>query len=422
MGDQFFVKIKPLKKLLIILLIAAAVTELAADPVLSGSINTVNPGSSFNALRNPALMRGERENTQGLIFLSSHDLDINFAGDIDLLAFNDEQLSVKSEEKLNLSFFFSSVHHYGRGSFGFGIKQNSSNQFLLSSSETVMTAADPSFLESISKEDKMEAGLGLVFSYAFNVRRNEALGFFIENNYYYKTLTKKIQVYTPALVSDRDFESEIRGVSFIPGLGLHVAGNRDEAGIILKMGEIMFETQDYTVSDSVPVTSDRENIPLFHYFNRGPEVLAGYSRRTGKDITLSVEAGFMFPFQKKEVKRSDDNLINENSYTNLKRGYSLGGALDIDFSRDINFSTGLVYFSIKNQSYNKDGIRSGDSDFSVIQLSSGMEYNISEELNLLFGAGVYRVDADFSTNLSNKLNISAESTYVNLSAGLSRNY
>jgi len=415
------VKLKLFKELLALIIIAAAVMEVPADPVLSGSINTVNPGSSFNALRNPALMRGEKLNSQGLIFLSSHDLDINYRGEIDLALFTDEELSVNSEEKLNLSFFFSSVHHSGRGSFGFGIKQNSSNQFLLSSSETVITAAAP-FLESISKEDKMETGLGLVFSYAFNVRRNEALGFFIENNYYYKTLTKKITVYNPALISDRDYNSEVRGISIMPGLGLHVAGNRDEAGFVLRMGEIMLEQQEYTVKDSVPVTSDREKIPLFHYFNRGPEVLAGYSRRVGKDSTFSAEAGFMFPFQKKEVKRDDEALKNENSFTNLKRGFSLGGALDINFSRDIKFSTGLIYLTIKNQSYNKDGVRAGSSDFSVMQLSGGMDYNISEELNLLFGAGVYRVDADFSANSSNKLDISAESTYLNLSAGISRKY
>lgn len=422
MGDRVFVKLKLLRQLFIIMLIAAAAAELPADPVLSGSINTVNPGSSFNALRNPALMRGYRQNAQGMLFLSSHDLDLNYEGEIDFGVFTDAELSVTSEEKLNLSFFFSSVHHSGRGSFGFGIKQNSSNQFLLSSSETVITATNPSPLESISKEDKMEAGLGLVFSYAFNVRRNEALGFFIENNYYNKKLTKNIKVYTPAPISDRDFESEARGVSFIPGLGLHVAGSRDEAGFVLRMGEIMFETQDYNVSDSVPLTSDSEKISLFHYFNRGPEALVGYSRRVRRDVTFSTEAGFMFPFQKKEVKRDDESLKNENSFTNLKRGFSLGGALDINFSRDIIFSAGLVYLSIKNLSYDKDGIRSGSSEFNVMQLNGGMDYKISEELNLLFGAGIYRFDADFSTSSSNKLDISAESTFANFSAGLSRKY
>ncbi len=410
-----------LSKKLFILLFIASVTELTADPVLSGSINTVNSGSSFNALRNPALMRGDRQNTQGLIFLSSHDLDINYTGEIDLMLFTDAELSVNSEEKLNLSFFFSSVHHSGRGSFGFGIKQNSSNQFLLGSTETVITATNPSFLESISKEEKMEAGLGLLFSYAFNVRRNEALGFFIENNYYYKTLTKNIKVYNPALIGDREFESEIRGISFIPGLGLHVAGNRDEAGFILRMGEIMFEQQDYTVSDAVPLTSDSEKIPLFYYFNRGPEALAGYSRRVGKDSTFSAEAGFMFPFQKKEVKRDDETLENENSFTNLKRGFSLGGALEVNLRRDIQLSTGLIYLSIKNKSYDKDGVRAGSSEFSVVQLSGGIDYNISEELNLLFGAGIYRVDADFSSS-SIGMDITAESTYLNLSAGISRKY
>ena len=261
-----------------------SVSALYSDPVLSGNINTVNPGSGFNALRNPALMRSANENSQGLIFLYTHDLDMTTNGEVDSPGLTDESISVDSDEQLNGSVFFSSVTQAGRGAFGFGVKQNSDNQFILGSNESVIEATLPVYFKSETEEEKRELGFGLVFSYALSLDRNESLGFFIENNYYHRTLTKKIAIYSPGLTSDRDYESKRMGVSFIPGLGLHVSEGMHEAGFMLRMGEVMFEKQEYSIDDSVAMVSGKEKTPLFYYFNRGAEAVTGYGYRISSDL------------------------------------------------------------------------------------------------------------------------------------------
>ena len=404
--------------------VLASVSALYSDPVLSGNINTVNPGSGFNALRNPALMRSTREDSQGLIFLYTHDLDMTSDGAVDTSFLTGETLSADSDEQFNGSLFFSTVTQIGRGAFGFGIKQNSDNQLLLSSSESVIEGELPGPLayKSEIEEEKRELGFGLVFSYALSLERNEAIGFFIENNYYHRNLTKKIAIYSPGLTSDRVFESERIGVSFIPGFGLHTSKGMHEAGFMLRMGELMFEKQEYTLHDSLNPVSGEETTPIFYYFNRGAEALTGYGYRMSRDLAFYAEAGLMFPFLKKEIERSDDILMKEKSFTRLDYGYLLSCGFESALNRSIVFNSGLMFLMVKNRSY-VDNKKTGVSEFNVIQLNGGVDIKYSEEINLLFGAGIYRFDADFTAkNPIMTMEIDAESTYLSLSAGASRKY
>jgi len=412
-------------KLFVLFFAAAALSEIMADPVLSGSINTVNPRSGFNALRNPALMSSEKGDSLGLIFLYSHDIDMSVNGEVDASFLDDETISTDSDEDFNGSVFFSSVTRIGRGAFGFGIKQNSDNQFLLSSSESVIEGIIPGPLDfkSETEEEKIEAGFGLVFSYALSLKRSESVGFFIENNYYHRKISKKITIYDPAISSDRDFESERQGVSFIPGLGLHVSEGRHEAGFMLRMGEIMFEKQEYTLDDSITMFSGREKTPLFYYFNRGAEVLTGYGYRPAGELNFYAEAGFMFPFLKKEIKRNDETLQKEKSYSRLDYGYLVSCGFESVLSRGVLFNSGLMFLMIKNRAYDNNSIETGVSEYNVMQLNAGLDIRYSEEVRLLFGAGIYRFIADFtSENSLMALDLNAESTYLSLSAGITRKY
>lgn len=402
----------------------ASVSMLYSDPVLSGNINTVNSGSGFNALRNPALMCTSREDSRGLIFLYTHNIDSKVKGEVEAPFLDDESLYTDSEEKINGSVFFSSVTQAGRGAFGFGIKQNSDNQFLLSSSESVIEGIIPGPFDfkSVTEEEKRELGFGLVFSYALSLDRNESVGFFIENNYYHKKLTKNIAVYDPALSSDRVFESEKIGVSFIPGFGLHTSQGMHEAGFMLRMGEIMFEKQSYTLDDSLNPVSGEEKTPLFYYFNRGAEAVTGYGYRISRDLAFYAEAGFMFPFLKKEIERSDDILTKEKSFTRLDYGYLLSCGFESALTRSIIFNSGLMFVMTKNSTFSNNK-KTGDSEFTVVQFNAGLDIKYSEEINLLFGAGIYRFDADFTAeNTLMTMKLDAESTYLSLSAGASRKY
>jgi hypothetical protein len=81
-----------------------------------------------------------------------------------------------------------------------------------------------------------------------------------------------------------------------------------------------------------------------------------------------------------------------------------------------------MFLMVRNSTFSNNK-KTGDSEFTVVQFNTGLDIKYSEEINLLFGAGIYRFNADFTAkNPIMTMEIDAESTYLSLSAGISRKY
>jgi len=391
------------------LLIISLTLKLYAEAVNSGSTVSVNSDSSFNALRNPALM--SHQQTENISFMYMYSYLMHSKADADLtFGAVSVELDPEISEDYNGAFYISDVEHSGQNSYGIGISRAGDGQVIFSSTQLDSTGFS-------STEDKVYIGSTLMLSYAYKMNNTESIG---------------LQIETAAFIESKESD-EIDGtdkknlqidktrVTSGCTLGYSLRENDFEFGVMLKSGRYGFENQKYKL-DINGIGSEKK---ISNYFmnDEGPGVLFGFGIKPRGGYLVCFETGYLIPYTHEEKSCDEDTLAEITGDINLKYAYTLKCGINYNYSSFINFGFGGSYTKSKADSSDEDGIKYGDTDYSIYQLASGIDIKPSKNYTLLFGLIYQRIILDMRTeNSTSSVHLGITNDYLNFMAGVACNY
>jgi hypothetical protein len=394
---------------IIALFIIAFTVNLYAEAVNSGSSAAVNSESSFNAIRNPALM--SRQQTENFSFAYGYSSLLNTEVDTDF-KYGGVPLDIDAEisEDYNGVLYFSDVEHSGQSSYGFGISKASDGQIVSSSMELEGSGFS-------TTEDTTYVGATFMLSYSYKLNSTESFGIQIETAASSESKdTEKID--TP---DEINVQEEIKRVTSGVTLGYYLLENNFQFGIMLKSGRYGVENQKYEL-DINGIESDGK-ISNYYMNDEGPGVLFGFGVKPERGYLLCIEAGYVIPYSHEEKSFDDDSFEKTEGNVNLKYAYVLRGGLSYDFSRYINIGIGGSYTGSKADSSDKEGIKSGSIDYSIFQLTSGIDIKPSKDYTIILSLAYNRVLLDMKNEDSlNSFKLGITEDIIDIMAGVSCNY
>lgn len=368
-------------KILFFLLLMSG--NLYPEAFFAGSVSSVNSDSSFNALRNPALMSNQSAENISFMYQYSYLLPSDAKTDITISGF-DGGGETSLNEDFNGVFYFSSVMHSGRSSYGFGISKNGEDQVTLSSSEG---DAQVGVFTSRTDEEKKFYGANLLLSYSFKLNAKESIGFQLENSVSYES-SEKDEI--NSALETKNIVVEKTRVTTGGRIGYNLREDNFEFGAIVTTGSYGFENQNYELTSSVD--GYRENEVSDYYMNDdGFGVLLGFCLKPAPGWRVSLEGGYIIPFSFDEKSWSDETFTESTSeisiiYTALARG-----GLNYRFNRFIDFGFGGGITAYKAKSSGDDSVQVGSSVLHMYQLTSGVDIRPSKDYTLLFGLSFKRI-------------------------------
>lgn len=391
------------------LFIIAFTINLYAEAVNSGSSSAVNSDSSFNALRNPALM--SRQQTENFSFIYGYSSLMNAEVDTDF-KYGGVPLDIDAEigEDYNGVLYFSDVEHSGQSSYGFGISKTSDGQIVSSSMELEGSGFS-------TTEDTTYVGATFMLSYSYKLNSTESFGIQIETAVLNESKdTEKID--TPDKIN---IQEDIKKVTSGITLGYYLLEDNFQFGIMFKSGRYGVENQKYEL-DVNGIESDGK-ISNYYMNDEGPGVLFGFGLKPERGYLLCIEAGYVIPYSHEEKSFDDDTFEKTKGTVNLKYAYVLRGGLSYDWSRYINIGIGGSYTGSKADSSYKDGIKSGSTDYSIYQVTSGIDIKPSKEYTILLSLAYNRVLLDMKNEDSlNSFKLKITEDIIDIMAGVSCNY
>lgn len=391
------------------LFIIAFTVNLYAEAVNSGSSAAVNSDSSFNALRNPALM--SRQQTENFSFMYGYTSLVNAEVDTGF-TYGGIPLDIDAEitEDYNGVLYFSDVEHSGQSSYGFGISKTSDGQIVSGSMELKGSGFS-------TTEDTTYIGATFMLSYSYKLNRKESFGIQIETAASSESKdTEKID--SPDVINSQE---EIKKLTSGITLGYYLLENNFQFGIMFKSGRYGVENQKYEL-DVNGIESDGK-ISNYYMNDEGPGVLFGFGVKPERGYLLCIEAGYVIPYSHKEKSFDDDTFEKTKENKNLKYAYVLRGGLSYDFSRYINAGIGGSYTGSKADTSNRDGIKSESTDYSIYQVTSGIDIKPSKDYTILFSLVYNRVLLDMKNeDSSNSFKMGITEDIIDIMAGVSCNY
>ncbi len=394
---------------IITLCIIAFSINLYAEAVNAGSSAVVNSGSSYNALRSPALMSRQHAENLSFAYLYSYLVDSNVDADFRFSGIPVD-IDVEISEDYNGAFIISDVEHSGQSSYGFGITKTSDGQMVKNSMEMEL----PGFS---SKEDTTFIGATLMLSYSYKLSRSESFGVQIETAA--SSESKDIEEMDGTNQKDLQTDSKkaTAGITF----GYYLLENDYEIGIMIKTGRYGVENQAYEL-DINGLESDKK-ISNYYMNDEGPGVMLGFGIKPERGYLMCVEAGYLIPYSHEEKKCDEDTLAEITDKVILKYAYVLRGGLSYDYSRYINIGFGGSYTRFKSDKTNENGIKYGSSDYSIYQVTAGIDVKPSKDYNLILGLVYNRVLLDMEEEkMPNSFQIGITNNIIDITAGVSCNY
>jgi len=395
-------------KILTLFMIAFTV-NLYAEAVYSGSSAAVNSDSSFNALRNPALM--SRQQTENLSFAYLYSYLINSKIDTDFrFAGIPVELDAELSEDYNGAIILSDVEHSGRSSWGFGLSKTGDGQIVLSS----MDIESPSFS---SAEDTTYIGTTLMLSYSYKLNNTESFGLQIETAVSSESKDTEKKDGT----NEKDLQVDEKKVTSGLTLGYYILENNYEFGIMFKSGRYGFDSQQYELD--VNGIGSEKKISNYYMNDEGPGVMFGLGIKPERGYLLCLEAGYLIPYSHEEKSCNEDTLAETTGNINLKYAYVLRGGLNYNYSRYINIGFGGSYTKSKSDTSDEDRIKNGSTDYSIYQITSGIDVKLSKDYTLIFGLVYNRILLDMEKEESvNSFEIGITEDIIDVMAGVSCNY
>jgi hypothetical protein len=403
-----------------VLFIIAFSLNLYAEAFFSGSVNSVNSDSGFNALRNPALMSGQDKDSMGFSYFYSYNAFTDISGDIAGVSGLDMDVSV--EERYNGTISFSYVKKDNGNSYGFAIrKPEGADQGLISESTNKITATVPAIYTKTT-EDKKSFAVSAVLSYSKELSRHESVGLQFETGISTVMLTKEIYDNGPP-VEDYDMEITTNKVIGNMNCGYRFAANKYEIGAIMKFGEYAYEKQKYSYKDNLSSNNKDEEVSPYLYRNKGLEYTLGFGYNITNGFIFNIEANIGIPFEskKRELNDDDNGVMAEKNWKNyLNYSGGVTGGFNYKYSQNFNLGFGGGVATYKADSAGDYGIKAGESKSTVYSILTGAEIKLAGSVNLLFGFNTYYLQQSLKADSAvQSMTFEIDALYLNAIAGAS---
>jgi len=384
---------------------------LFANSSTSGNTVTVNRDSGFNALRSPALMSWQKDDSMGLGFVYSfqayYNLDATLSDAMSTLPVNGDNDSI-----INCTGLFSCVLRFDRHSFGFGIRSADDSQFAKSESRTSIEGAAID-----TEENRTLLNISSVLSYSCKFSNRQSIGLQIETGYGVKEINKVKNESGTQSETEEDTEKLSGSVT----IGYFLLGNNFEVGLMVKGGEFASESIESRY-DVIAASSTDEEIGPQIYQNKGYSLVAGFAYRLSGRLLLNFEAGGEIPYEYDRESLSDTAVRIDNNIRSTGAYMAKLGA-DYVFSRSISGGIGGSYTHASSESESSNG-SSTSSDINLLEITTGFEYRFLSGIQFLFSCNLLYVMADMETAIPpvTKLHLDQDSLNINFVTGVSMNF
>lgn len=375
--------------LLIPLLLLSTLTNLYANSSTTGNPATVNRDSGLNALRSPALMSWQQDDSLGLGLVYTLKAYDDFEGSITLFGVS-APVDSETDSIFKGALFFSGIIRFDKHTFGFGIKNTDDAQFTISKSHTEIASSSTSI-----DEKKMVINISSVYSYAYRLSNRQSAGFQIETGFSRKETDEDVND-----SSNYKYKTSIsEGISGSISFGYSFIGKNIEAGLLITTGEFTREKTDVSYETTTPsyVKSKTGTDPEI-FQNKGYGLIAGLGFRPYYKILLIFETGIEIPYTYEQKSISDDFTEVTNS-TDSSGLYLARLGADYNVNRNMSAGIGFTYAQTDKETDISDGTKT-EMSFSLIEINTGIEYILSNGLRLLFACNVSFIAAEMSINKS----------------------
>ncbi len=405
-----------------ILFISLSIADVFAEAFFAGNASSVNADSGYNALRNPALMSGQKKDSAAVSYFYSYNAYNDISGEITGVL--NLKMDVESKEKYNGTLSLSYVKKFTDYSLGIGIRNpDGTDQFQIKETTNKTTGvALP--INNKTEEDKKSFALSTVLSFSKDLARDESFGIQFEVGAASSTVKKaKYESLGP-----KDSVMQITTDKIIGNLncGYRYVSNRFEFGAILKFGEYVYEKEEYSYKDNLSSNKNSKKVSPYFYRNKGPEYTLGLGYNITNKLLFNFETKIGMPYvvSKNELKDDDDGVFAEKGgKTYLDYSGGATGGFSYNYSRNFNFGFGVGAAVYKTESTDSNEIKTGEGTFNAYSFISGAEIKPAEGVSILFGLGCYYIRQTAKADIGSLvLNLNIDSLYLNAIAGASMSY
>lgn len=403
--------------LLFIICLLNPATDLFPNASTAGNTVTVNRDSGFNALRSPALMSWEQDDSMGLGFVYSMQVYNDTDGTVDN-GLIDAPIDAESESIFKGIVLFSYILRSEDHSFGVGIRNSDDAQFVLTESSQEFTLLGTTLKSS---EEKEIINVSSVFSYSYRLNNRQTLGIQAETGYAVKTENKNTKISSGPTDLDTDIETE--NITATLSIGYSYIGSSIEMGLLLNTGEFSIEKKSGTrsgISGGAPVSGSGDSESDI-YQSKGYGLMAGISFRPYYKLLLNFEAGTQIPFEDNK-KTLNDDLLEVNSEFKSSGVYLVRTGADYLIDKNLSVGVGAGYIFISSNSDSSDA-KSNDVDINLFEFTTGCEYRFSDSLSLLISCNMIYIIADMGIKSPGmEIDLSSDTLNVNFATGVSMSF
>jgi len=399
----------------IIIFIPVLSVTLYAEAFFAGGVSSINSDSSFNALRNPALMSNQSAENISFMYQYSYLLPSDAEADI-TIGVVDGGADTSLSEKFNGVLYFSSVMHSGRSSYGIGISKNGEDQITIGSSDVDTQIG---LYTAKGSEDKKTYGANFLLSYSFKMNSKESIGFQMETSALYES-TEKYEV-NNALETKNNVIEKTR-VTTGGIFGYNLREENFEFGAIVKTGSYGIENQKYELNSST-MGYHENDVSNYYMHDDGFGIMLGLGLKISPGWRLLIEGGYMIPFSFEEKGWSDETFVENTSEITIIYTALVRSGVNYKYNRFIDFGFGGGVTTYKGKSTGDDSVQVGSSTLYMYQLTSGIDIKPSKDYTLLFGLSLKRTEIESEFKITGKsFKIFAEKNSVEAMCGVSCNF
>ncbi len=405
-----------------LLTILNAGLPLAADPSWAGNVITIDSSGGINAIRNPALMSRQKNDSAGLYMVYTSLADFSVDGSIDMGdIYENETFSSGKDEIYNAMVLFSIIGQWGDHSYGFGIKRPEDEQFAKSENDISFGYYAPASLTDVKAdidETKTENNVTAVFSYSYRLNINESLGFQVE---YGRGKTEKNKEITTsvngAVYSGIDLEYSTDREQYAFSFGYSGTNGIVEAGLMLRSGDFVKEETDLSYS-STGGSPGETGISEYMFRRKGPEAILGIGINALPGMMLLLEARYMMPHEY-EIKEYDDfsQLVHETD-VEIDKSAGIRGGIEYRFCRYFSAGAGGSYNITESIKRNSIGKVTAHEKIVLSELTAGLDIYLSRDITIVIGCDMIFLSLkNRSSNTTPALDMDVDLIYVNYIAG-----
>ncbi len=354
---------------------------LFAEKAFISNMNTVAPESSFNAIRNPALMSFGKGSSIGVAYMYNRLADSKSETDI-VLSGTKLNSKVESDQEYDGAVFLSTVYKSYKNSFGFGIARGDDGQMIKNSTD--MALYEPmSGLTFLSHEKKENFGTIFNLSYSYRVSPHYSIG--LQGEFLVASSSVNRESHVDMLNEHKEVEVERKSVTSGLSVGYFYSGDLIDFGLMIKSGRYGFEEASYKYRDTT--ASNSKDISSYHLNDEGPSIVTGLSLKPSNVFSVSFTIGASTPYSYKTKECDDENVsLNEYESTHkLKYGMLSGGAFYWRPNYRVLIGAGVSFLSFKEEIESEAMLTKGIQRFSILQFSTGISLKASNDAEIFGG-------------------------------------